>query len=491
MSQALQSSSLLDEAPSLKATQIITLAPNISPFQDSIGPELPELESLCLKRQRRWAAVGTAKKMWTESLKGVVDSAIDEHHQAIFRGFSVRPAISRTCWMIGYQPENAHPTAVIGCSKAKVLNRLAMFIHKSGIFMQAKFKMMTFCSSIDILYGNILISREGPLDSSGNRYSLCGAEVTCPELDRVATLGGVITLGGTTYGLTVAHVCAGGMTREEPQDICEAGVVCFYDEETVLEEEIDEELPGDIDTEMDDGSSEGVLEGRSDGEYFTGNEEEGNVPFSDAPASNQNNGESSRHYRSNIVAISSDYPLECLPNADFDDDDWALLHLDHADDLPNILSVPVDGGEMRNLFVHSYQATLQEDAGKRFWIATRRGTISARSLYKATSIKFPKSEGFVSMWSVQVSQSLEYGDSGSWVVEAESGILYGMLLATSNAMGEGYIIPIHKVFQKIRQFKPFHNFPWPDDLQYPQIENRHDLSYSHLGHWQLPQIHSS
>jgi hypothetical protein len=123
--------------------------------------------------------------------------------------------------MIGHKPENADPAAVIVCSKERALSRLAMFIHKSGIFTQAKFKMMTFCSSIDILFANVLISREGALNALGNRYSLCGAEVTCPELDRVATLGGVITVGDTNYGLTVAHVCAGGMTREESQDTCE------------------------------------------------------------------------------------------------------------------------------------------------------------------------------------------------------------------------------------------------------------------------------
>jgi hypothetical protein len=200
--------------------------------------------------------------------------------------------------------------------------------------------------------------------------------------------------------------------------------VCFYDEETVLDEEIDEELPGDIDTAMDDGSPEGPLEGRSDGNYIMEDKEEANVRFlsketrqrkscekrltvsEDGPASNQNSGESSRHSRNNVVAISSENPLECSPNAGFDEGDWALLRLDHAEDLPNIISVPTESGETRSLFVHSYQASLQEDADKRFWIATRRRTISARSLYNATSIKFPKGEGFVSIWSVQVSENL-------------------------------------------------------------------------------------
>ena len=45
----------------------------------------------------------------------------------------------------------------------------------------------------------------------------------------------------------------------------------------------------------------------------------------------------------------------------------------------------------------------------------------------------------------------EPGDSGSWIVDADSGDIYGILVACSTIMEEGYVLPAKEVFDSIRR----------------------------------------
>ena len=45
----------------------------------------------------------------------------------------------------------------------------------------------------------------------------------------------------------------------------------------------------------------------------------------------------------------------------------------------------------------------------------------------------------------------EPGDSGSFVVDAKSGDIYGMLIAGSVMMQEGYLIPARAIFDDIKR----------------------------------------
>src|SRR6266536_6032824 len=56
-----------------------------------------------------------------------------------------------------------------------------------------------------------------------------------------------------------------------------------------------------------------------------------------------------------------------------------------------------------------------------------------------------------SLNSVRLTLLPEYGDSGSWVIDAMTGDLYGVLIAGSNLLLEGYIIPAFGIFENIRQ----------------------------------------
>lgn len=184
-------------------------SPTAPEYNDSIGIELPSNPSLGLKGRRRWIATGKAAEVWQQSLQESIDGIIQENHQTIFRGLNVRPTISRCCWMIGISPDLAQPTAVITSSRQRVLRRLAAYIKRSGILESAKFTMLTFQSSLDVFHGTLQLEIYQDVDTDESQASLCGAQVYSTDSGRLATVGGVIMVDDESYGLTVAHVCAG------------------------------------------------------------------------------------------------------------------------------------------------------------------------------------------------------------------------------------------------------------------------------------------
>lgn len=184
-------------------------SPTAPEYSDSVGAELPTNPSLGLKGYRRWIAIGRAAEVWQHSLQESIDGIIQENHHTIFRGLSVRPTISRCCWMVGISIDLAQSTAVITSSRQRVLKRLVAYIKRSGILEGPKFRLLTFQSSLDIFYGTLQVSIYKDVDAKESQASLCGAQVYSTDSERLATLGGVIMLDDEMYGLTVAHVCAG------------------------------------------------------------------------------------------------------------------------------------------------------------------------------------------------------------------------------------------------------------------------------------------
>jgi hypothetical protein len=65
-----------------------------------------------------------------------------------------------------------------------------------------------------------------------------------------------------------------------------------------------------------------------------------------------------------------------------------------------------------------------------------KGTISGTPTYKNT----PGSSRFQELWTVRLDGKLEEGDCGSWVVDPESGDLFGYIVAGSPEPGVAYII---------------------------------------------------
>jgi hypothetical protein len=229
-----------------------------------------ETENLCGKR--RWIAIGAAEEAWKQ-LKSSIDDIIQENQRAIFKSLNVIPTIGRSCWIMGYRQESAHPTAVLRCSKQRVLQRLAKLIQKSGILREAKFHMLTFIASFDVLYDKLYVFTTQLGRSSLHSPSFCGAKVCSKDLDRSATLGGILTVDHKLHGLTVAHVCTGNKFPKALENI--KFRYQFYDDQASYDElsfanngsESSGYPSGDessTDEDMEELSETGIQRGRED-----------------------------------------------------------------------------------------------------------------------------------------------------------------------------------------------------------------------------------
>lgn len=82
-------------------------------------------------------------------------------------------------------------------------------------------------------------------------------------------------------------------------------------------------------------------------------------------------------------------------------------------------------------------------------VATRRGAVRGIGTGSDCSIKLARDNRYRHVWSVELEESLASGDSGSWVVDAKTGDVYGMIVAGSTGLREEYIIPAAEVGQDI------------------------------------------
>ncbi|KAJ9607223.1 hypothetical protein H2200_008295 [Cladophialophora chaetospira] len=64
-------------------------------------------------------------------------------------------------------------------------------------------------------------------------------------------------------------------------------------------------------------------------------------------------------------------------------------------------------------------------------------------------IRFPNSHKFRKVYEVQFDGTLAQGDCGSWVLDAETGTLYGHIVAGCERQGIGYLIPACDVFHDV------------------------------------------
>ncbi|KAF1993617.1 hypothetical protein P154DRAFT_410832, partial [Amniculicola lignicola CBS 123094] len=66
-------------------------------------------------------------------------------------------------------------------------------------------------------------------------------------------------------------------------------------------------------------------------------------------------------------------------------------------------------------------------------------------------MRLPNSGIYQEVYTVCLETILQKGDSGSWVVGLESGLLHGHIVAGSPGSGMAYIIPSDQVFDDIQR----------------------------------------
>ncbi|KAK0718529.1 hypothetical protein B0T26DRAFT_741462 [Lasiosphaeria miniovina] len=374
-----------------------------------------------------WEAKGPARHAFNE-----VAPKIKNHLDRF-----IEPISSWVTWsiyMLGKVPRNASPTIIFCCVVAAHRKEVRKVIKESGLldgYRGLKTGHMPKAPDFEQLI-QLANAHESAIKAEILRFaslpkaSPCGARFAVGESATQATLGGVIQLEDKFYYTTAAHVF-------QPKGILPLNPLSESDDE------IDIDGFSDIDeTENDRGDNADVDEFR-----VFGNRERLRAPprqnFRESSRKNAASSEPSPSQNLGPVFLSSlDAPASDL--------DFALIEVtDALHARPNEIAGP--SHQPCNPVKVAYVSEEPKDA--RVLSATSRGVLTGTMSGTPVYSRAPNSARFQQVFSVAFDYPLEVGDCGSWVVDAESGSLYGHVVAGSPDSGNAVVVPFHPVFQEI------------------------------------------
>ena len=502
-------------------------------FENSFGNQLSDLGG-----RRRWILVGLAQQIWHHDLRVRLDEVLRENQGKIYKNQGIRGfGTVRHCWMLGSDKSCAQPTVVISCSQSNILKTTYRVLAEHGVLKAAKFALkaipvcdlrlrtdrrVSFLSGENyLLYDDGGIRRDGhgrPISarrlSSENDHEygannqagameleqvtetgayeqsppipgtwleedmmgltvLDGAvpiqrdtdtseedlvplrfgaeEIYVPDSGRPTTLGGFIMVDDVCFGLTTAHAF-----NEEDEDNGLRSIsgsvsgLPLYGSDWAEEDSDHENAEGDGQDSHSQSHQEQRLQRRQKSRIF---EEQ----------SYYTTAWNSLH----IVARSQLSNSKGLDWALCELGDWGKYAINGVHLRPELRSP----GMSENLLFRNIKST--PPLGK-ILVATRRGAIPGIGTGSDCSIKLARDDQYRHVWSVELEESLSSGDSGSWVVDAETGDVYGMIIAGSTGLREEYIIPAAEVGQDICRVLRAHSVRLPsfEDVMTAHTEER-------------------
>ncbi|KAE9365861.1 hypothetical protein N431DRAFT_418721 [Stipitochalara longipes BDJ] len=281
-----------------------------------------------------------------------------------------------------------------------------------------------------------------------------GIPILCSASQKRASIGEVVCINGKSYGLTAAHpfyTHFDTTTADELSSECQEidPEFAFIDEE---EEEFGEVEMSEIaitsQASMSSADSAAGLS-RSNTTASTVSHIEVDNTISRAPVDNSvvlrfregGLGTSLAEERSEIGHLSASSHTEADLGLD-----WALIELLE----PNVY-------EDRRLLAlpHSWtgkarQVLSKPSVGKHVLAATGySGVIGGFLLPGSTKMRLTPRGKFQEVWAVQLDKAIDKGDSGTSVVDAASGDLYGHIVAGTPGGQVAYIMPASRVFGEI------------------------------------------
>ncbi|RFU25929.1 hypothetical protein B7463_g10398, partial [Scytalidium lignicola] len=131
--------------------------------------------------------------------------------------------------------------------------------------------------------------------------------------------------------------------------------------------------------------------------------------------------------------VSSSHPLKEAKAELFDACDWALLEIDKPLVSVNEISFHKNS-KPEFLFLSSPKKPISSNT--KLLVIIRRGYLKGFSSGSTTSLNFGTSQTYQNFETIQLDENLEFGDSGSWVIDAETGSLYGIIIARSSFLME-------------------------------------------------------
>lgn len=289
------------------------------------------------------------------------------------------------------------------------------------------------------------------------KRSPCGMPLTCETFVdgkhylRGATIGGVIRVGDKCYYTTVAHV----LRPPQPPPL---RPLTDYDDEVEIDgDEVEESQPRIIDSPMDNkalwSSMNEVLTDDAPPAYTalprTGADNVYHAADGRAPTVVERSlSQDPKSLR--VCRPLDDVSLSSLSSLDGDPAslDYALVEVKYpAHYVQNTFKLTHDSSEQ----VVTTDNLAKGPADRPVFIATARGiitgTLSGTSLYT----RLPSNHKFQEVYQARFDGPLESGDCGSWVVDRQSGDLYGHVVAGSPQSGIAMLIPFTPIFNDIER----------------------------------------
>ena len=299
--------------------KVVGPEPTDQQYLDSFAEQLSDLDDRC-----RWALAGSALKAWegedpTDGLRRRIDELVDEHEGEIYKGRSVRcDATTRHCWMLGSDKAYARPTVVICHSDKAILKKTMRVILRSKILKLKGFELRGCDCDLELLTVSTKVALVHHVEELGQGLpiSLCGAEIEVKNPTRSATLGGVLILDGTYYGVTVAHAFMESR-QSSKEKLSRPTIVRLYDSDWA-------ELSSE-DASVDHDSAK-RRETKSPTPVSTIHNERSHQPMACAIRSDRLLVPDDLGYCL-VAEISSQNPLRHTDDSTYDDVDWALIKI--------------------------------------------------------------------------------------------------------------------------------------------------------------------
>ena len=527
-----QKSGFLERILALKNKAPLTAGEPTDPaYENSFGDQLSDLGG-----RQRWVLVGLALHKWHRDLRDRVGEVLRENVGEIYKGQSIRGPATLRCWMLGYNKTCAQPTVVISCNQSTALKRTYRVISQHGVLKAAKFalKAVPFCdlrlrmdSRVSFLsgedytldeYGEIRRDGHGqPIRNrdigSGKQHDhgtkdharierqqdemqenhgknadekelkktskemtlpeetmlmpydidasdedhvplrIGAEEIFVPETGRPTTLGGFIMVDDVCFGLTTAHafteVDEGSGLKSVSGSITE---LPLYDSDWANE---------DFSGEDDDDDNDGL--------------DVSQQPHQERRLQRKRKSrivEDQTYYTTawNSLHITARSRLSSAAGLDWalcELGDWGKYAINGVYLRPEIRSA----GMPEHLRFRNIKTSPPLD---KIFVATRSGAVPGIGTGSDCSIKLARDNRYRRVWSVVLEESLSSGDSGSWVVDATTGDVYGMIVAGSTGLREEYLIPAMEIGQDICRVMRANTVRLPsiEDVMTAHIEER-------------------
>lgn len=526
-----QKSGFLERILALKKKAPLTTGEPTDPaYENSFGDQVSDLGG-----RQRWLVVGLALHKWQRDLRDRVGEVLKENVGEIYKSQSIRGTATLNCWMLGYNKTCAQPTVVISCNQVTALKRTYRVISQHGVLKAAKFALkaipfsdlrlrmirtrtVSFFSGEDYtLDENGEIRRddlgqpirndesnsgkqldngindqarierqqdeektnhkkkadEEELEKTSKEMTLpeetmlvpydidaldedhvplrIGAEeIFVPETGRPTTLGGFIMVDDVCFGLTTAHAFTeedeGFGARSISGSITE---LPLYDSDWANE-----------DSSGDDENDGLDLPGQPHQEQRLHRKRKSRTV------------EDQTYYTTawNALHITAKSRLSSAAGLD-----WALCELGdwgkYAINGVYLRPEQRSAGMPEHLRFRSIKTTPPLD---KIFVATRSGAVPGIGTGSDRYIKFSRDNRYRRVWSVVLEETLSSGDSGSWVIDAMTGDVYGMIVAGSTGLREEYLIPAVEIGRDICRVMRADTVRLPsiDDVMTAHIEER-------------------